>query len=191
MKLDLHPDQLLGSWTLVERVAGPGGLWRCRCTCGVVGVVTGSALASGRSRSCGCVPAAKIEARFERDFCRQLKRNLGYIEWRLEHGRTENYTAASWSWQLAPLTKILKHAMYLEAAEFVRIYGVTPTRLHSLANQIGLRIKTVGYHPAAKLAIERYAETVREARMKGILPATPPPPATNTIHPSSKQAGAQ
>lgn len=44
-------------WTVVARASNsPHGQvrWRCCCSCGHVGVVVGSTLVSGRSKSCGC-----------------------------------------------------------------------------------------------------------------------------------------
>jgi hypothetical protein len=49
--------QTIGRLT-VERLVGVspwGALWDCRCKCGVTTSAVGSALRSGRVKSCGCI----------------------------------------------------------------------------------------------------------------------------------------
>lgn len=54
--------QRFGRWTVLRRALpeefrrrGSGAIWLCRCDCGNVGTVSGWALRSGGSRSCGCL----------------------------------------------------------------------------------------------------------------------------------------
>lgn len=49
--------QVFGRLTVLE-IAGHRGknvIWRCRCTCGVIKVVSGDSLRKGNTRSCGCL----------------------------------------------------------------------------------------------------------------------------------------
>lgn len=50
-----------GRLTVLERADNKGRytVWRCRCDCGNVCVVTGNSLKSGRTKSCGCLHGQK------------------------------------------------------------------------------------------------------------------------------------
>ena len=57
----------VGRWTVLSRVPSrkgdpPGAHWLCRCSCGVERAITGGALRSGESRSCGCVLSERNRA---------------------------------------------------------------------------------------------------------------------------------
>lgn len=57
---------LFTRWTVVHRAennARGRAQWFCRCECGTERVVLGSHLASGRSRSCGCLSADSASKR--------------------------------------------------------------------------------------------------------------------------------
>lgn len=56
----LEEGQKFGRWTVVSREPKPGGngggrRWLCRCECGTERYVKATSLASGKSKSCGCV----------------------------------------------------------------------------------------------------------------------------------------
>jgi hypothetical protein len=57
--LHIEPGQQYGRLTVVElaRSAPNGKWWRCQCECGTMTEVTGTRLASGHTRSCGCLRA--------------------------------------------------------------------------------------------------------------------------------------
>lgn len=52
-----------GEWTVIKRVKGGGGnaRWLCQCSCGRQGIVSGTTLRMGTSRSCGKCGLAKIK----------------------------------------------------------------------------------------------------------------------------------
>lgn len=55
--LNVEPGQQYGRLTVVELAhsAKNGKWWRCRCSCGTLTEVTGNRLASGHTKSCGCL----------------------------------------------------------------------------------------------------------------------------------------
>jgi hypothetical protein len=59
--------QRFGRWTVLRPVRrGRRTAWFCRCDCGAELVVDGGSLASGASRSCGCLKREEAAARFVR-----------------------------------------------------------------------------------------------------------------------------
>ena len=49
--------QTFGRLTVIERCdySQSGAIWRCRCRCGMLKDVRGTALRNGQVRSCGCL----------------------------------------------------------------------------------------------------------------------------------------
>ncbi|OLU44523.1 hypothetical protein [Faecalibaculum rodentium] len=62
-KLDIHPGDEFGNWTVLKRVDSNSGWtqYLCRCKCGEEKVVRGHHLISGKSQSCGKCGARSIE----------------------------------------------------------------------------------------------------------------------------------
>lgn len=57
--------QMFGRWTALRRVQNQGRKphWECRCECGAIGVVAGTSLRRGASRSCGCIRYEKMKGK--------------------------------------------------------------------------------------------------------------------------------
>ena len=53
---------IYGEWTVIKRVKGGGNArWLCQCSCGRQGIVTGTTLRNGTSRSCGKCGLSRIK----------------------------------------------------------------------------------------------------------------------------------
>lgn len=57
------PDSLLEVIDFVECSKTQGAMWRCKCKCGKLLIVSGYALRQGRTKSCGCVGKEKTRQR--------------------------------------------------------------------------------------------------------------------------------
>lgn len=89
-----------GRWRVLERQGSDKrgeAMWLCQCSCGVKSAVTGSALRSGRSKSCGCLSrsaAAKRERTHGQTGTREYRVWLG-IKARVCNPRNKNYPVYS------------------------------------------------------------------------------------------------
>lgn len=94
-----------GRWTVLKRVADyappskpSGGIpqWLCFCDCGNRGVVTGGALTSGKSSSCGCYNL-EVRSRIcvERNTKHGLAKTPTHVTWMLMRQRCLNPNATA------------------------------------------------------------------------------------------------
>ena len=68
--------------------------WVCMCDCGAVKAIHSSALASGNSKSCGCLQAEKRLARMT---THGLSKTPEYFIWNTMRGRCENPSNKQWN----------------------------------------------------------------------------------------------
>lgn len=67
--------------------------WRCQCACGATALVHGTALRSGRSRSCGCLAREQTVAR---NVTHGLKGHPLYVVWKSIITRCTNPNSRNW-----------------------------------------------------------------------------------------------
>ena len=61
-KWTFEPGVKIGRLTVVKWLGG-GGNWECKCECGAVRIVKGTYLASGNTKSCGCLQRDSVRKR--------------------------------------------------------------------------------------------------------------------------------
>jgi hypothetical protein len=91
---------VIGRWTVVRSSDTRRGerYWFCRCECGVVRSVRGSALRAGQSQSCGCLVAELVSISNRTHGCRGTgnARTKEYIAWTNAKDRCENPRAGQY-----------------------------------------------------------------------------------------------
>lgn len=70
-----------------QRDAAPPVMWHCRCSCGGLLVVRGSALTSGNSKSCGCLVRESMARVGRANRTHGLSHTVEYNSWRAMLGR--------------------------------------------------------------------------------------------------------
>jgi hypothetical protein len=89
-----------GRWTVLRCAASRwnDSCWLCRCDCGAERVVTGGRLASGRSRSCGCLRGAAVAEKITRHgACASGRAISEYTAWQSLKQRCTDSTRGDFS----------------------------------------------------------------------------------------------
>jgi len=76
----IRPGMRFGRWTVITR---HGRMWRCRCDCGTVRLVSHTTFPYGRSKSCGCLKLELFIARSTKHGgASRAKKSPEYKAWR-------------------------------------------------------------------------------------------------------------
>lgn len=126
-----------GRWTVLRRKepksAWPKPRWEVLCECGTVGAVYGSALVSGRSKSCGCGPVGRRAVH-------GMEGTPEYKAWSSMRSRCSNPNNASYSRYGGRGIRVSKE--WDDFSTFLSDVGMRPSPIHSLErkdNDGGLR----------------------------------------------------
>lgn len=106
-----------------NRNVSGGVRWRCRCECGTEVTVTGSLLANGQTRSCGCL-------RVERMTRHGMHKSSEYQAWYDMRRRCQD--PAHSSYYLYGARGISVHPSLHDFPHFLEVVGRKPSRSHSL-----------------------------------------------------------
>jgi hypothetical protein len=84
-----------GRWTVLMADHVKGGMvhWRCRCECGIIKVIVGTALTRGTTRSCGCLRKEQVSSAFR---THGRSRQAIYQVWRTMRARCHNPKSISY-----------------------------------------------------------------------------------------------
>lgn len=74
--------QVVGKWTVIEKAPSRGryDYFLCQCECGTKKEVSGDALRSGKSTSCGCISRSKALDRYEKYRSEFISKKFGELE---------------------------------------------------------------------------------------------------------------
>jgi len=85
-KINDLTNRKFGRWTALERTSDMR-YWKCVCECGNTGIIFGSSLTTGSSRSCGCF---KIERTKETNTKHGLSKSVEFATWSRMKARCSN-----------------------------------------------------------------------------------------------------
>lgn len=116
-----------GRWTVLRRKepksAWPKPRWEVLCECGTVGAVYGSALVSGRSKSCGCGPVGRRAVH-------GMEGTPEYKAWSSMRSRCSNPNNASYSRYGGRGIRVSKE--WDDFSTFLNDVDMRPSPIHSL-----------------------------------------------------------